>query len=256
MCETHLEDMLAAYPEEFFPDRGFKLAGRQQSLRGVGRFDLLFQDDRSRYWLIELKAVALRITDTDQVMGYYEELHERNKQEAYIPCFIAPNIPHAVRNYLNGKGMEHKEITIAEFRRVANGKEISPQCGFFGVNNIETLREERTDKRKIQDSKETMPDIILAQKIDQLIDAYLRKQGMTEARPSDVMPMLVQAGVFPSHFNGDFVPLRKLLRSLDGPGKLGVMRTVDPHRRQPLRKNGTPYTDWYFRPIPPLETSP
>jgi hypothetical protein len=119
MREQQLEDLLAAYPDDFFPGRGFRLLGRQTPMSGVGRFDVLFEDHQQRKWLIELKAVPLKITDTDQVMRYYEELRQREPGTAFIPCFVAPHIPTPVRNYLDGKGIDHREITIAEFIRVA-----------------------------------------------------------------------------------------------------------------------------------------
>ena len=123
--EHQLEDILAAHPDDFFPDRGFRLIGRQQSFAGVGRFDLLFEDLANRRWLIELKAVSLKITDTDQVMRYHEELQSRARGEALIPCFVAPHVPPHVRTYLDGKGIEYREITLAEFGRVAAAHQMS-----------------------------------------------------------------------------------------------------------------------------------
>lgn len=120
MREQQLEDILASYPDDFFPDRQFRLIGRQTSLDGVGRFDLLFEDRAGRKWLIELKAVALKITDTDQLMRYYEELHQRAPRESFIPCFVAPDVPPHVKGYLDGKGIEYREFRVAEFRRVAS----------------------------------------------------------------------------------------------------------------------------------------
>ena len=119
LSEHQLEEILAAYPDDFFPHREFRLVGRQTSFAGVGRFDLLFEDGAGRKWLIELKAVPLKITDTDQVMRYHEELHTRAPEDLVIPCFVAPVIPPHVRSYLDGKGIEYREFTHAEFHRVA-----------------------------------------------------------------------------------------------------------------------------------------
>ena len=44
MLERQMEDLIAKFPEEFFPGKGFVLTGRQRSFHGVGRFDLLFLD--------------------------------------------------------------------------------------------------------------------------------------------------------------------------------------------------------------------
>jgi len=40
MVEREMEDLIAAYPDDFFPNKGFELIARQQSFAGVGRFDL------------------------------------------------------------------------------------------------------------------------------------------------------------------------------------------------------------------------
>jgi len=76
--------------------------------------------------------------------------------------------------------------------------------------------------------------IQLAKRIDRLIAKWLRATGRDEARPKNVMPLLIQNDVFPSdHKEG--LPLRKLQHS----GDLSVMHTVRPERKN---KN----TLWYF----------
>jgi hypothetical protein len=60
MNERDMEDLIASYPDEFFPDRGMRLTGRQQTFPGVGRFDLLFEDRFQTTILMELKAVAAK----------------------------------------------------------------------------------------------------------------------------------------------------------------------------------------------------
>ena len=42
MQERDMEDLIAEYPEDFFPGHSLMLKGRQQSFVGIGRFDLLF----------------------------------------------------------------------------------------------------------------------------------------------------------------------------------------------------------------------
>ena len=59
MRESQMEDLIASYPDEFFPGKGFELKGRQGSFAGVGRFDLLFVDRYRTNILMELKAVPL-----------------------------------------------------------------------------------------------------------------------------------------------------------------------------------------------------
>jgi hypothetical protein len=45
MLEKDMEDLIASYPDDFFPRRSFTLTGRQRSFAGIGRFDLTFEDE-------------------------------------------------------------------------------------------------------------------------------------------------------------------------------------------------------------------
>jgi hypothetical protein len=56
MIEREMEDLLAVYPDELFPRHRFVLKARQQSFAGVGRFDVLFEDEFHTTILMELKA--------------------------------------------------------------------------------------------------------------------------------------------------------------------------------------------------------
>jgi len=53
--EAQMEDLIAKFPEDFFPGRNLTLQGRQKSFADVGRFDLLFQDGYQTNILMELK---------------------------------------------------------------------------------------------------------------------------------------------------------------------------------------------------------
>lgn len=67
MNEREMEGLLAAYPVEFFPRQSFVLKGRQQSFAGVGRFDLLFEDQFQSNILMELKARPAKYEDATQL---------------------------------------------------------------------------------------------------------------------------------------------------------------------------------------------
>ena len=54
MLERDMEELIAQFPNEFFPDRGFILSGRQQVFPGIGRFDLLFVDCHQTRVLMEV----------------------------------------------------------------------------------------------------------------------------------------------------------------------------------------------------------
>jgi hypothetical protein len=118
MLEREMEDLLAKYPEEFFPRHKFTLEGRQKSFAGVGRFDLLFRDHHHWLNLMELKARTLKYEDASQVAGYFDELHARGHKNV-VMWLIAPHIPQSVRLFLDDKGIQYEEIHFSQFKTVA-----------------------------------------------------------------------------------------------------------------------------------------
>jgi Endonuclease NucS len=118
MIEKDMEDLIASFPDDFFPRRRFVLIGRQQSFSGIGRFDLLFEDEFKSTILMELKARTLKYEDATQVARYRDEL-KRNGCRNIVMWLIAPQIPTSVREFLDDKGIEYTDIHFNEFRRVA-----------------------------------------------------------------------------------------------------------------------------------------
>lgn len=118
MNERDMEDLIAAYPAEFFPQNKLTLKGRQKSFAGVGRFDLLFEDEFQTNILMELKARPARYEDATQVAKYKEEL-ERQGETNILMWLVAPQVPNTVREFLDRIGIEYSEIHDATFRRVA-----------------------------------------------------------------------------------------------------------------------------------------
>ena len=113
MIEQEMEDLLAAYPEEFFQRQSFVLKGRQQSFAGVGRFDLLFGDQFQTNSLMELKARTARYEDATQLAKYKEEL-ERLGEKNVLMWLVAPHIPKSVSEFFFDRlgallGAEHAE---------------------------------------------------------------------------------------------------------------------------------------------------
>jgi len=118
MIEKDMEDLIASFPDDFFPRKNLTLVGRQQSFSGIGRFDLLFEDEFKSAILMELKARTLKYEDATQVARYRDEL-KRNGCRNIVMWLVAPQIPTSVREFLDDKGIEYTEIHIPEFRRVA-----------------------------------------------------------------------------------------------------------------------------------------
>lgn len=122
MKERDMEDLIAKYPDDFFPGRGLALKGRQQSFAGVGRFDLLFVDCYGTNWLMELKARTLKYSDEaiPQIVAYRDEIKRRSSQDRVVMCLVAPQIAsQTVRDHLDFLGIEYREIHEAELQMVA-----------------------------------------------------------------------------------------------------------------------------------------
>jgi hypothetical protein len=118
MIEKDMEDLIASFPDDFFPRRHLVLLGRQQSFSGVGRFDLLFEDEFKSTILMELKVKTLKYEDATQVARCRDEL-KRNGCRNIVMWLVAPQIPTSVREFLDDKGIEYTEIHIPEFRQIA-----------------------------------------------------------------------------------------------------------------------------------------
>jgi len=113
-----MEDLIAAYPNEFFPRHKFTLQGRQGYFQESGRYDLLFVDEFGTQILMELKAVPAKYENATQLARYKDALREKSATNVQM-WLVAPNIPRSVRDFLDQIGIEYTEIHEAEFRKVA-----------------------------------------------------------------------------------------------------------------------------------------
>lgn len=118
MIERDMEDLIAKYPSDFFPRHQLTLKGRQQSFAGIGRFDLLFEDEFQSAILMELKARTAKYEDATQVARYRDEL-KRLGHKNVIMWVVATHMPTSVKEFLEDKGIEYAEIHLSEFRRIA-----------------------------------------------------------------------------------------------------------------------------------------
>jgi hypothetical protein len=119
MTEREMEDLIAAHVEEFFQRRLFILKGRQGVFAGVGRFDLLFEDQFKNNIVMELKAVPAKLDVAEQLVKYKQALEEKGEKNV-IMWLVAPIVPKHVADFLDRFGVEHTEIHEAEFRQVAS----------------------------------------------------------------------------------------------------------------------------------------
>jgi len=117
-----MESLIATYPSDFFPRHELTLEGRQRSFRGVGRFDLLFRDHFGFSVLMELKAVPARYEDASQLARYRDAMLALGDARILM-WLVAPSIPASVCEFLDHVGIEHTEIHVAEFKRVATNRD-------------------------------------------------------------------------------------------------------------------------------------
>jgi len=118
MIEREMEDLICAYPEEFFPRKELTFIDRQRLFPGVGKYDVLFSDRFGNQILMELKAVTAKSADADQLVRYQQAL-TANGHRNVILWLVAPMIPKPTADFLDRYGVEHDQIHEAEFRQVA-----------------------------------------------------------------------------------------------------------------------------------------
>ncbi len=118
MLESVMEELIAKYPNDFFPRKSFILKGRQGSFAGVGRFDLLFTDEHQTNILMELKARSAKYEDASQLAKYKDALKEQGTANVFM-WLVATDIPNSVREFLDRIGIEYTEIHASEYQQVA-----------------------------------------------------------------------------------------------------------------------------------------
>ena len=128
MLESDMEELIARYTSEFFPQYEFGLTGRQGSYPGFGRYDLLFEDSRGFKILMELKARPAKYQDADQLARYYEAL-QTSGETGMMLWLVATSIHQAVAEYLDRAGIEHSEFHLPQYMRVAEkyGYKLTPE---------------------------------------------------------------------------------------------------------------------------------
>ncbi|MGB2623534.1 MAG: endonuclease NucS domain-containing protein [Candidatus Acidiferrum sp.] len=165
MIERDMEDLIAAFPDDFFQGKQFVLVARQKSLAGVGRFDLLFEDRFGSTIVMELKARPLKYEDATQVAGYRDELKEKGCKNV-VMWLVAPQIPRSVREFLDDKGIEYTEIHFTDFRRTAE------RHGFV----VESEVESRIDRAAV------IPPWRVSRVVHRIRGRSLLKPGIEHAR--------------------------------------------------------------------------
>jgi hypothetical protein len=118
MLEKDIENLIAKYPDEFFPSSGFKLIGQQIRL-GKCFADIIFEDKFNRKVIVEVKRGILSRDASGQVTEYYGLL--KNEQpDGFVELVLCANIiPAERKKFLETIGIECKELGINSINIIA-----------------------------------------------------------------------------------------------------------------------------------------
>jgi len=119
MKEKDIENLIAVYPDEFFPGEGFKLMGQQVRLDGNGFMDILFTDKHDRNIIIEVKKGRLERAAAGQIIDYYGHLKNAYSYKIFELILCANIMPQERKTFLENVGIECKEIPESFIRDVA-----------------------------------------------------------------------------------------------------------------------------------------
>lgn len=118
MLEKDIENLIARYPEEFFPNSGFKLIGQQVKL-GSCFADILFEDKYNRTIIVEIKRGILSRDASGQIIEYYGLLKQQDPNKIIELILCANIIPNERRVFLEKVGIECKELGLVLIANVA-----------------------------------------------------------------------------------------------------------------------------------------
>lgn len=118
MLEKDIENIIASYPDEFFPSSGFILIGQQIRL-GKCYADIIFEDKFNRKVIVEVKRGILSRDAAGQVMEYYGLLKNEQPGSIIEMILCANVIPAERKKFLETIGIECKELGINSINIIA-----------------------------------------------------------------------------------------------------------------------------------------
>ena len=118
MLEKDIENLIANYPQEFFPKEEFTLINQQYTVRNR-RIDILFKDKYNRLIIVEVKRGILSREASGQIIEYYGLLKNELPDQTIELILCANPIPKERKTFLETVGIECKEITLRELIRVS-----------------------------------------------------------------------------------------------------------------------------------------
>jgi hypothetical protein len=119
MKEKDIENLIARYPQDFFPKGDFKLLGQQVRL-GNCYADIIFTDKYDRKVIIEVKRGILSRDAAGQIIEYYGLL-KLAEPDVIVELIVCANtIPHERKLFLENVGIECKELGLSLIQNVAD----------------------------------------------------------------------------------------------------------------------------------------
>jgi len=119
MLEKDIENLIANYPDEIFPNEKLQLIGQQINIEGR-KIDLLFKDKFNRNIIIEVKRGILTREASGQIAEYFGLLKSTNKNEIYELVLCANVIPPERKIFLEHIGIECKELGVSFITNLAS----------------------------------------------------------------------------------------------------------------------------------------
>jgi hypothetical protein len=119
MLEKDIENLIASYPDEFFPNEGFQLIAQQYAI-DKRRVDILFEDKYGRQIIVEVKRGILSREAAGQIIEYYGLLKQADSLKSFELILCANIIPQERKLFLEGAGIDCKELGIARITEIAN----------------------------------------------------------------------------------------------------------------------------------------
>ena len=118
MLEKDIENLIAKYPNDFFPSEDLKLISQQYTIEGK-RIDILFEDKFNRKIIVEVKRGILTREASGQIAEYYGLLKSKEQNSFYEMILCANIIPKERKVFLEHIGIGCKELGIAFISEVA-----------------------------------------------------------------------------------------------------------------------------------------
>jgi len=145
MLEKDIENLLAKYPNEFFPDYSLKFVGQQVKL-GTYYADIVFENPKGEMVIVEIKRGILRREAIGQIIEYYGMLKQKEPNKNILLYLVANVIPKEMTVFLKEKlGMEFVEIPASKIREVAEKHSYQ----FLDAERPESLRETKEAIQKL-----------------------------------------------------------------------------------------------------------